>query len=278
MNYVPTHSQLPDKPLHRHIGRTALTSVKSPANAAAQWLHLGSMKLLERDYRILRLVARFGQLTTAQVRMLVFRENLSDTPCETALRRLVRADLLELVEQPHPGGRRGGRAVNVFQLGKEGWKVFFDGRRRFSRVINAHSLAIADAYVALRTAEHDGWLSVISYATEPDSHLVVAGADLRPDLYVEVGLVERGERLALWLEIDLGTERQKQIIEKIERYVYADQRADEAGLDLFPQSVVFLGIDRERVSDVRRMAKRVKNVPDDYVQVELIGDFPRSLR
>lgn len=274
---VPTPSQPTAQPPYRHTGAAGLTWEDSPSRPAAQSLDLRSMRLLERDGRILTLVARFGQLTTNHVNDLVFYESKSRTPCERALKRLVADGLLEHVPQRHPGGRLGGSPLNVFQLGAEGWRLFFEGRRKFSRVIRAHSLAIADVYVAIKQGEREGWLEVLDYATEPDSHVDVAGADLRPDLYVELGLREKRQRVVLWLEVDLGTERQKQIAEKIERYRFAYEHSDQYQGDVFP-SIVFLALDDERVRELNQILRRAKNTPGGLIQVQRVESFPLSLR
>lgn len=277
MNHVATNAQPTGNPGDRARVFGASSWGDTPRTTAAQSLDLGSMRLLARDHEILRLVSRFGQLTTAQIDALVFHELKSRSPCRVAIQRLVKHELLEPVAQRLPGGRLGGSAMNVLQIGREGWPLFFEGRRRFSRVIRAHSLAIADVFVETKKAERAGVLDVLDYATEPDSHIDVGGADLRPDLFIDIGLPHKGERVAMWLEVDLGSERQKQIIAKIEDYKLAYEHSDQYPLDVFP-TCLFLATEPERVREIRNMVKRVRGVPDGLIDVAGIEEFPSILQ
>ena len=96
-------------------------------------------------------------------------------------------------------------------------------------------------------------------------------------MYVELGLREKRQRVFLWLEVDLGTERQKQIAEKIQRYCYAFERSDKYDGERFP-SIVFLALDDERVRELGQILRRAKNVPDGLMRVEALPSFPQSLR
>lgn len=276
MNHVAAKPQPSHEPYHRDIGRTALTWGDQPARAAVQLLRFGSMQLLARDHRVLTYVARFKQLTTPQVNTLVFHENRSITPCKTALQRLVRAGLLEHVEQRHPGGRLGGSSVNVFQLGKQGWPLFNTGRRKFSRVIQPHALVVADVYIAALVASRDGWLDILEWQVESDAWVNVAGADIRPDLYLDLGQREKRQRHRLNIEVDLGGERQKQIVEKLERYIYASQHHSEYP-DGQMRQVLFLTDTDERLGELKRIVKR-SNAPDGLIMVEKVENFPAMLR
>lgn len=259
------------------MGATAVTWGDAVPAAAAHYVDLQSMRLLARDHRVLTLVARFGQLTTPQLDSLVFYDSTTRHPCDKAIKRLVKHELLEPVAQRHPGGRLGGSSVNVYQLGREGWPLFFEGRRKFARIIRAHSLSIADVFVAVKEAECAGWLDVLEWSSEPDTWLQVAGADLRPDLYLDLGLREKRERRVIWCEVDLGGERQKQIVEKIERYTYAYQHAHDYPTDVFPE-ITFLATDPERVKELRQIISRMSDVPDGLITVASLDSFPQSLR
>lgn len=266
MIYVPTNDQAARDRLRRSIGLAALNWGDMPAPPATQSLDWVSMRLLERDYHLLSLVARFGQLTTPQIRTLVFPHQKSRTPCDHALHRLTKSGLLELVAQRHPGGSRGGSSVNVLQLGPQGWPLFFQGRRRASRIIKAHSLAIADVYIALVEAEREKRIKILNYATEPDSHLELGGAYLKPDLYVDVA-VHRADGTAVrrprWIEVDMGTERQKQVLEQIAAYVAAYEARQEYPLDTFPK-VVLLAVNDDRRQEINYWLRRTKDLPDIF--------------
>lgn len=263
MTYGATKDQLTSERLRRTIGRTGLTWCNLPAQAAAVPLNLRSMQLLERDYQLLTLVARFGQLSTPQIRTLVFPTQASRTPCDHTIARLIKAKLLEPVDHRHPGGARGGSSVNVYQLGSQGWPLFMTGKRRIARVIQAHRLAIADAYISLVLASRDKKLKILNYATEPDSHLELGGALLKPDLYVDLIIRQAddtGKPLAAWIEVDLGTERQKQVLEQVAAYRLAYGARDDYPLDNYPR-VVFIAINEDRASEIRYWLKRAGDLP-----------------
>ncbi|MGW5074032.1 replication-relaxation family protein [Rhodococcus sp. NPDC004095] len=233
------------------------------------------MEILHRDMEILRLVARFGQLTTAHLQALVFHQLTTDTQCRRRLTRLVEADLLARVQQRVPGGVRGGSPQYCYQLGRKGWRLFFDERYRFSTVVKLHTLCIADLYVRVVEQERVGAIDILDYATEPDSWLMVAGEDLRPDLYLDLGLRERAERVAHWIEVDLGTERRRQIVEKLGRYKRAYERSHEFPGDIFPQ-IVFLATTSERLRELRT-AVSMARLPEGLVVVEPLDSYPQSL-
>jgi hypothetical protein len=168
-----------------------------------------------RDLDVIAFVARFGQVTRKQIRAAVFTENKSDTPCDRTVKRLVDKRLLAIVEQATPGGRRGGRGQDVLQIGPTGWKVAAtEGSFWLSRSVKLHSLAITDVYVDISSR-----LNVIRFECEPDSHEKINYVPIQPDLYVELDLGQHV--LRTWLEVDLGSERPKQLKDKMSRYYHA---------------------------------------------------------
>lgn len=138
-----------------------------------------------------------------------------------------------------------------------------------------HTLAIADVYIRCKQAERAGHIDILDYATEPDSWVTVAGAELRPDLYLDLGLPSKGERVVQWIEADLGSERRKQIVEKLDRYRHAYDHSDKYPLDIFPQ-LVFLANTAERARELCQMVSR-ESMPDGFVVVELLESNPQSL-
>lgn len=173
------------------------------------------MKIKSRDLEVIAFVARFGQATRAQIRSVVFKDNKSSTPCDRVVTRLVRDRLLAEVERPRQGGRRGGQGPIVYQIGPAGWKVAeTEGSFWLSRSVKFHSLAIADVYVDIN--DH---LKVIRFECEPDSHEKINYVAIQADLYVELDLGRHV--LRAWLEVDLGSERPRQLREKMSRYHHA---------------------------------------------------------
>lgn len=179
------------------------------------------MKLSRRDLQIVQFIARFGQATKHHVRAAVFKDNKSATPCDRALKRLTEQRVLARIEIRTVGGAHGGSGQYVYQIGAAGWKLAAtEGSFWLSKSVKYHSLAIADVFVDIN--DH---LNVIRYETEPDSHEKINYVPLQPDLYLEVDLGRHV--LRTWLEVDLGTERPKQLKEKMNRYNHAWSGAPE---------------------------------------------------
>lgn len=269
----------PEPPLnvpHRGTPATALTRGYEPRAPAAKYLYFGSMKLLPRDVQILKLVGRFGQLIGTHVDALVFPNHTADRPSRRSLKRLTEEGLLARVPGRVPGGELGGSPAHVYQVGPEGWRLYWSGKYRPMRAVNLHTLAIADAYVAAKREEQAGLLKVLYYATEPDSWICDDGIDVRPDIFLDIGIISTGRRRLTWLEVDLGTERQKQILEKVERYIYAYHHQDKLPLDAAP-AVTFLTLDDERTRELTRMLRGVRDAPEGLFSVHHAREFPQVL-
>jgi hypothetical protein len=140
-----------------------------------------------------------------------------------------------------------------------------------------HTVDVADTFVAVKLAEREGWLKILTYGIEADTWVDIAGAQVHPDMYLELGLIEKRQRVVLWIEVDRGGEREKQINTKLDRYAYAYQHSDSYPRDIFP-SVVFLASDEERLSDLRLWVGRTAGLADGLITVEKLENFPQSLR
>lgn len=248
--------------------------------AAVKYLYLDGMELLLRDADIMRAVARFGSLTTSQIEEMFFLDLKSRTPVTRALKRLTDQGMLARVSVRLPSNRTGGSPMGCFQIGRTSWSSFNTGRYRPVRdqMKLMHTLSVADTYIAIKKAERERWLDVLKVGIDQhDAWVMVAGADLRPDLYVELGLREKRERVVLWIEVDMGSERQKQILEKVDRYKYALEHSAEYPLDVFP-SVLFLACDEARADELRTILRRAPQTPEGFISVALLASFPQLLR
>lgn len=235
------------------------------------------MLMHDRDRQILLTVARFGQASAGQLRSLHFADVSSVTPLRRALKRLVAHRLLAVIERRMVGGSGAGSGQYVYQLGSAGWTFTGRAGRYYPlRVVNYHTLAIVDAYVELVEMEREGRLSIEAVSSEPDSWMTIAGADLRPDLYVELTQDFTGRRWFLWLEIDMGTERQKAIKDKLARYWHAYQSATEEDLPAFPL-VVFIAPDDARARELRWIVERGSEDAQRLFFVLTPSEWPRLL-
>lgn len=212
------------------------------------------MLVNHRDLAIIQLVARFTMLPSGSIRKIIFPNNSSNTSSDEALKRLVARKYLARVERRLIGGNGAGSGQYVYKLGTLGRKMMpSSGTARLSDV--HHTMAIVDTYTELFDLERQGKIQIIGYATEPDSWCVVGGSELRPDLLVEVGVYDddpshKGVRKKFFIEVDLGTERQVQLRDKLKKYSDAWKSATVDEIATFP-AVLFLVPSDERMKELK---------------------------
>lgn len=206
------------------------------------------MTLDGRDRAIVQHVARFGQLSSTHIFDLLFDGSASRTPCDRSLRRLTVDKYLARIERRIVGGSRGGSGQYVYQLGREGHALYRTGRYMPGRAVNYHSLAIVEAYIELRRKERAGQFKIAGITTEPDCWVTIGRYELKPDLYVELAIAGGAIR-KYWFEIDMGTEGQRQLKDKFQRYWQAFNAADPDEWSVFPL-VLFIGTDAERAAEL----------------------------
>lgn len=227
------------------------------------------MRVSTRDLQIISFVARFGQVTADHVREFIFKDNASKTPCDRAMTRLVSQKLLVRIEKRTVGGAKGGSGQYVYQIGPAGWKLAqTEGSYWQARSVNYHSLAIAEVFVAIQSA-----LDVIRYETEPDSHVKVNYIPLLPDLYVELKIGTKERRA--WLEIDLATERPKQLKDKLRRYHEAWNGAGEQW-DPWPW-VVWVVPDEKRKAELESLIAQTPKESRPMFKTALFDDVVEVL-
>lgn len=208
------------------------------------------MQISDRDRRVVQLVARFKQMAAAHLQELLFADRSSRTPCDRALKRLTERRYLARIERRMVGGSRGGSGQYVYQLGPRGHTLFFEGRYIPARTINYHTLAIVDAYLELHRLYVAGRIVIVGFSTEPDSWVTIDRYQLMPDLYVELERPQDpGNRLKIWFEVDMGSEGQRQIKAKLERYWNAYNAADSQQWPVFPV-VMFAAADEYRAREL----------------------------
>ncbi|MFI1354870.1 replication-relaxation family protein [Streptomyces sp. NPDC020898] len=204
------------------------------------------MELSARDMEVVRVVGRFYQLASSHVATLLFPDT-TGTPVDRTLARLVRLEALNRIGR-RATGPQGGAGAYVYQLGARGWWLLGrEGRYRPYRSINHHALRVADVYVDLVTAERAGGIKILHAELEQPI------GNARPDLTVELGLVQQRQKTSYAIEVDLGSEKPRIITAKCAAYIEAFKR----GLrDPFPY-VLFLVPDEWRKSEVSRVLGRL---------------------
>jgi hypothetical protein len=248
------------------------------------------MKMVARDLDVIRLVGSFSMLTAGQIDAILFADNASRTPATRVLKRLTDDKMLARITRRVPGGAQGGSPQYVYQLGPEGWRLFSRSRWRPRVAVDYHALAIGDAYVALLRSQEEHQLEVTQVTTEPETHTLIGGADLRPDLFLEVRDHLMGRTHHLWLEVDLSTERPKQLSEMLYRYKRAweesgifyeinDQGAEvevKRGRVPFPR-VVFLVPNEPRRKVLTGLIRSLPAEEQELFTVYVHESFPQAL-
>lgn len=231
------------------------------------------MLILDRDRQIVMSIARFGQLTASHLRTMHFQQHASQTPLDRALKRLVESRFIARIERRMIGGSGAGSGQYVYQLGSAGWTLAGRAGRYWpARTVNYHTLAIADAYRELLELEHKGRIEIVGFTTEPETWRTVGGVELRPDMFIQIGNVFKGTLTSLWLEVDMGTERQKQIKDKLALYWQARQRTDASELAVFPR-VIFVAPDEHRATELRWIVEQGPEEAQDLFLISTADEF-----
>lgn len=212
------------------------------------------MTLHTRDTQILRLISRFRQCSSKQISTLLFHSSGSPTSQKRALDRLVARGYLARVEHRLVGGVRGGSGQYVYQLGRAGWYTYQGGNYSPRRTVDYHALAIVEAFITLVGMERAGLLTIVGTSIDDACWHNFGGIDLRPDMFVE--LERQGRRRSLWLEIDQGTEGQRQVIGKLEAVIRAFDNADGNEWPQWPLTV-WVGLDEARAAELKWFISRM---------------------
>ena len=216
-------------------------------------------ELSQRDVAVIKDVQRFRLMSGQQLTSLHFAATSSGArSARRVLARLTHHSLLIRLKR-RVGGVRAGSDGFVYAIGPVGDRLLGgeQPRRRVREVSDGfllHTLAVADVYVALKTAEHEGQLKLLSIETEPTSWRRVSavyGSDwLKPDLITVV--LRDGQEVHSFVEVDLGTEHRAALTRKLTAYEQALRSGEEERRrGLFPQ-VVWLVPDDQRAKVIRR--------------------------
>jgi len=239
--------------------------------------HTDCMTLPPRDRQVIRGLDAFRQLTTGQVRRLVFHAATSRTTCDRALKRLFDDGYIRQVVRNRPvGGSHGGSGEYVWALTRKGRNLAGDtGRGRRHYQDRHHTLSIAEVYIRAVEEQRRGDLTIGTAVTEPDCWQVVGGIQLEPDMYLELERPSTGRTARLWCEIDLGTESPSRLRERFARYIGALDRS-RGELAVFPL-VVFLADDDARVHEIAKLISKLDEQDQRLFRSLSITGFPQSL-
>ncbi|MFC8852940.1 replication-relaxation family protein [Streptomyces sp. NPDC057144] len=222
------------------------------------------MELSTRDLTVLKLVGTFIQLASSHLTELVFSDRSHSVP-DKVLGRLAARQFLTVVGR-RASGDKGGAGPFVYRLGRYGRSLLGVEGRQSTRM-NDHALMIADTFTALRRAETAGHLRITEWAVERPVQTV------RADLFVAVEYPAQSRRSQYYLEIDTGSEWERQITEKLNGYWRAAQ-ADDA--EYFPY-VVFVVKNTARQAELLRFIRRMPEERQEMVRVFLLNELIPAL-
>jgi hypothetical protein len=232
--------------------------------------------LTERDIALVRAVRDHRFMTARQIERLLFNDHSTTEAgariCRRVLARLTRDRLLARLQR-RVGGVRAGSASYVYALGSAGGRILDGTRNRMtepSSLFLDHTLAIADARLALETAARERLFDLVEVEIEPASWRGYSGAGgapatVKPDLYVVTG---REDFEDCWFfEIDRGTESPAAISRKCRAYdLYWRSGLEQAAHDTFPR-VVWVAPDERRADRIRTVIKRARNLNQELFRV-----------
>lgn len=231
--------------------------------------------LTDRDWSILRDVARFRLLTGRQLQLLHIGPGESAArTTRRVLARLTRDRLL--VRLPRQvGGVRAGSSGQVVAIGPVGNRFIEDGQpRRRARDVSdgflTHTLAIADIYLQLKLAEARGDLRVATVQTEPQCWRSLdrlgSGEWLKPDLYAVIACDD--DAVHSYVEVDQGTEHRPALLRKMRTYEAAYRSGAGEGDDVFPR-VVWLVPNDNRAALIRQLVAATPGLTSELHAVGL---------
>jgi hypothetical protein len=205
-------------------------------------------RLSDRDMVVLRSVGEHRFLSTRHVERLHFVDHATPLAaariCRRTLQRLYEQRVLHRLER-RVGGIRAGSASYVWSVGVAGDRLLHASNRgprqhqdEPSVTFLKHTLAVAEAHVALIEATRTGIFELTAVELEPASwrrFVTSSGADdtLRPDLYAVTASVDYEDHW--FIEVDCGTESLPVLLRKCQQYEsYRRSGQAQAALGAFP--------------------------------------------
>jgi hypothetical protein len=233
----------------------------------------------ERDLSLIRSVHEHRFLTARQIEQLHFDDHATTEAgariCRRVLARLTNEHVLSRLQR-RVGGVRAGSASYVYMLGQVGSRLVADGRRSTepSPLFLDHTLAVADARIALLRGHRDKELELVAVEVEPTCwrrYIGLGGAAevVRPDLYA---VTTQGNFEDCWfLEIDRGTESPTAIARKCRAYyAYFRTGQEQEQHGAFPL-VVWVAPDVMRAQRIETVISGARHLKRDIFRVTTGG-------
>ena len=234
-------------------------------------------QLSERDWAVLRDLARVRLLTVRQIQRLHVSDGSSLTRSRRARSLTQRLHDLDLVTRlgRRVGGVYAGSAGHVYGLSSRGQRLVSGngpaGGRRLRRpwepspFFTDHILGVSELYVGLRELEADKQIEDLVFQAEPAGWRTWNGIGgeqlvLKPDAFVR--FAHGDYEHSYFIELDRSTQSRSVIQRKGETYVdYYRSGTEQNRLGLFPR-VLFLTLDERRQDQIVEALAKLD--PDDW--------------
>lgn len=259
---------------------TAFSRPSSPAQAPAGRARTRArdteperLVLSDRDTDIVGWVRVLNHVTYRQLRILRFHKNKSDTPLERRLKFLVSNNYLQLQEQP---ATAGGPPRNIYRLGPAGHALFSRGRFVPKRDNVEHSLQVGNRVCELYQLDRAGVLKIVSMEFEPDTHVWVGTAHIRPDLYVQLEMPGVGV-LPICVEVEISPKNYAKVTRKITAYCDARRQFSDVDVVRWPEFpyVLIAAVDDYKARELEKRVQRLPNRMDRAIfRFTTFKEFP----
>src|SRR6266540_592837 len=224
-------------------------------NITETYLNHLKPQLTARDREIIARLSQFKLMTGKQIERLYFAQLTAKSRTrqrQAVLRRLTDHRVLARLDR-RIGGPDSGSAEYIYTLDVVGQRLAETTERPrrpyvwYDPTIQ-HYLAVSEVYVRLIEAEHAGMLTLLRFEAEPYCWRSFGSQTLKPDVFVQVGVVTDGERrkLTRFIEVDRGTQYGTKIVTKL--LVYEQYWRHQHGQGRRMLRVVFLAPSGERVA------------------------------
>jgi hypothetical protein len=252
------------------------------------------LELSERDRLVLSRIWEHRYLTTLQLQRFCFTGHASDESAARTTRRvLARLERDQLIRPlaRRIGGVRAGSEARIWQLAPAGARIARPDTGKSWRTHEpserflAHTLAVADAHLCLRTGLTHGL--DVNVQVEPLSWRRFSGIGgearlVRPDLAAVVrGADQQGSYEDRWfIEVDMGTESIPTLLTKCRLYMdYYRSGIEQDSHDSFPRVLWVMDGPRaeHRRQILHRRILRTPSLEPRLFQITLCEDLMGAL-
>jgi hypothetical protein len=255
--------------------------------AQVEWV---AERLSDRDWQIIEAVNLVRLLTGSQVERLFFadlapgRSRVASR--SRALHRLVAWRVLAPLPRRIGGAGRGSTTL-AFALDSTGQRLMRERQLASAQRVRVrrpgaptertvrHTLAVAEAYVALTESGREHGFTLATFQAEPASWWPNGlGGYVKPDAYTRLTYGKVSDHW--WLELDLATESMPAVKRQLASYLDFWERGQLGPGKIMPR-VVIATITPERQAAIAREVKQLPSAPADLFLVVQIHELANAL-